>query len=185
MVRLFTPPFDRSEQQPGYVGAYPAGIRENGGQYTHAAVWFAMALLRAGRRQEGWDLLDLLNPSSRCTDGTLARQFKTEPYWMPADIYTHSGVCGHGGWSLYTGAAGWYYRAVLEELLGLRFRDGRLTLSPSLPPEWNRFSASIREGDAVLLVEVVRTGNRSLTVDGQPAEQIPADGGSHTILLTI
>ncbi len=185
LVRLFTPPFDRSEQQPGYVGAYPAGIRENGGQYTHAAVWFAMALLRAGRRQEGWDLLDLLNPSSRCTDGTLARQFKTEPYWMPADIYTHSGVCGHGGWSLYTGAAGWYYRAVLEELLGLRFRDGRLTLSPSLPPEWNRFSASIREGDAVLLVEVVRTGNRSLTVDGQPAEQIPADGGSHTILLTI
>ena len=104
---------------------------------------------------------------------------------MPADIYTQSGVCGHGGWSLYTGAAGWYYRAVLEELLGLRFRDGRLTLSPSPPPEWNRFSASIREGDAVLSVEVVRTGNRSLTVDGQPAEQIPADGGSHTILLTI
>ena len=185
IVKLFTPPFDRSDHNPGYIKAYPTGIRENGGQYTHAAIWLALALLEAGRAEEGWRLLDMLNPASRCTDAALAQSYKTEPYYLAADIYTHAGCCGHGGWSIYTGAAAWYYRAVVGGLLGLGFRGGALTLSPRLPESWNRFSVTVREGEATYAIECSRTGKRTLTVDGNPAEEIPLDGASHTILLTI
>ena len=184
-MKLFTPPFDRSDHNPGYIKAYPTGIRENGGQYTHAAIWLALALLEAGRAEEGWRLLDMLNPASRCTDAALAQSYKTEPYYLAADIYTHAGCCGHGGWSIYTGAAAWYYRAVVGGLLGLGFRGGALTLSPRLPESWNRFSVTVREGEATYAIECSRTGKRTLTVDGNPAEEIPLDGASHTILLTI
>lgn len=132
IVKLFTPPFDRSDHNPGYIKAYPTGIRENGGQYTHAAIWLALALLEAGRAEEGWRLLDMLNPASRCTDAALAQSYKTEPYYLAADIYTHAGCCGHGGWSIYTGAAAWYYRAVVGGLLGLGFH-GR-GAHPFAPP---------------------------------------------------
>lgn len=185
IVKLFAPPFDRTGHNPGYIKAYPTGIRENGGQYTHAAVWLALALFEAGRADEGWRLLDMLNPTSRCTDAALAQAYKTEPYYLSADIYTHAGCYGHGGWSIYTGAAAWYYRAVIGGLLGLRFRGGALTMSPRLPESWNHFSATVREGEATLAIECSRTGERSLSVDGVSAEIIPLDGTSHTILLTI
>ena len=185
IIRLFDPPFADTKQNPGYIKAYPRGIRENGGQYTHASVWFAQAMLESGRIRDGWRLIDLLNPTARCTDAARAQAFKTEPYYMPADIYTNKDAYGHGGWSIYTGAAAWYLRTVLETLLGLRPKDGALTFEPHVPDDWTHFTVKLRRENAVLSIEVNRTGMRSLTVDGAPAQSAPLDGRDHTILLTI
>ncbi|MEM1484074.1 glucoamylase family protein [Oscillospiraceae bacterium PP1C4] len=185
IVRLFAPSFEKSAHNPGYIKSYPTGIRENGGQYTHASVWLAIALLEAGRADEGWALLDMLNPTSRCTDAKLAQAFKTEPYYMPADIYTHSGAYGHGGWSIYTGAAAWYYRAVIETLLGIRFCGNHLELKPAIPSEWNGFSAKIKYDGCVTDIEVARTGEQALKVDGISTTQIPLDRKNHNVLLTL
>lgn len=181
IIKLFTPPFDKEGSDPGYIRAYPTGIRENGGQYTHGALWLAAALLRAGRTEEGWALLDMMNPTARCTDLKMGLAMKTEPYYMAADIYTHSGCYGHGGWSIYTGAAGWYCRVILGELLGLRISGGALTISPKIPKKWNRFSFRLREGTAWIEVVCVRTGKPGLLVDGQPAEAVLLDGVSHKV----
>ena len=185
IIRLFDPPFADTKQNPGYIKAYPRGIRENGGQYTHASVWFAQAMLESGRIRDGWRLIDLLNPTARCTDAARAQAFKTEPYYMPADIYTNKDAYGHGGWSIYTGAAAWYLRTVLETLLGLRPKDGALTFEPHVPDDWTHFTVKLRRENAVLSIDVNRTGMRSLTVDGAPAQSAPLDGRDHTILLTI
>lgn len=182
IVKLFTPPFDTTPHDPGYIKAYPTGIRENGGQYTHAAVWLAAALLKEGRAEEGWTLLDLLNPTARCTQAPLAREMKTEPYYIAADIYTHSGCYGHGGWSIYTGAAAWYYRTVLGRLLGLSFAGGAITVKPTLPPEWNHFDVCIAQAEGgEITIECRRTGQPGMTVDGRPAERVPLDGAAHRV----
>ena len=127
LTKLFDPPFAGAEQ-PGYIASYGPGFRENGGQYTHAALWLAMALLRRGRRDEAWDILAALLPG-----GKTCAVYKAEPYVLAADIYSAPGHVGEGGWSWYTGAAGWMLRIVTEELLGLRRREGRLEIKPQLP----------------------------------------------------
>ncbi|MCI8650777.1 MAG: DUF3131 domain-containing protein [Anaerotruncus sp.] len=184
LIKLFAPPFAWGEHDPGYIKAYPAGIRENGGQYTHAAVWLAIALLRAGRTKAGWKLLDWLNPSSRCTDAKLAQAFCLEPYYLPADIYTCEGAYGHGGWSIYTGAAGWYWCAVVQELLGIQRHGKQLELHPAIPDGWNGFSAVLRIQDCELSIKVRRGDKPELLVDGEPAQTIPLDAGAHEIQLT-
>lgn len=181
IIRLFTPPFDTTEKNPGYIKAYPTGIRENGGQYTHAALWLAIALLRAGRIEEGWALIDMINPAARCTVAEMALAMKTEPYYLPADIYSHSGCYGHGGWSIYTGAAGWFCRAVLGELLGLRFWHGALQITPGVPKRWNRFSLELTIGTTRLKIGAQRTGEAALRVDGRAAQSVPLDGGVHEV----
>ena len=179
-VRLFDPPFEDSLQNPGYVKAYPPGIRENGGQYTHAAIWLAMAMFERGRTGEGCRILDFLNPVSRCADYGLSRRYMLEPYYIAADIY--AGECaGRGGWSLYTGAAGWYLKAVCERMLGLRVREGRLYIEPALPESWNGFSAKLTFGGAVTDISVMRTGINRLEVDGKAAEYVPLDGRNRSV----
>ncbi len=183
-VRLFDPPFESAPENPGYVKAYPPGIRENGGQYTHAAVWLAMALLERGRADEGYRIIDLVNPVSRCADPALSRKYMLEPYYIAADVY--SGECaGRGGWSLYTGAAGWYLKAVCERLLGLRVRAGRLYLSPALPESWNGFTAKIFCGGAWITVSALRTGRRLTQVDGEEAEYATLDGRPHSVCVQL
>ena len=183
-VRLFDPPFESAPENPGYVKAYPPGIRENGGQYTHAAVWLAMALLERGRADEGYRIIDLVNPVSRCADPALSRKYMLEPYYIAADVY--SGECaGRGGWSLYTGAAGWYLKAVCERLLGLRVRAGRLYLSPTLPESWNGFTAKIFCGGAWITVSALRTGRRLTQVDGEEAEYATLDGRPHSVCVQL
>ncbi|WRS28166.1 glucoamylase family protein [Oscillospiraceae bacterium MB08-C2-2] len=181
IVRLFDPPFQFSNQQPGYVKAYPRGLRENGGQYTHGAVWFAIALLEAGQIQRGLEVLQMLNPAERATKSELAPAYKVEPYYIAADIYSSPGAEGRGGWSLYTGAAAWYYRAVLEHLLGLRLKGRHLEISPKLPPDWSgtRVEATIAGGTLSIFYEY--TGSPGLICDGKPCERISLDGGDHVI----
>ena len=128
LVRLFDPPFSDGGSMPGYIKGYSPGFRENGGQYTHGAVWLAMGLFLAGMRDEGLELLLSLLPNGRPND-----VYKTEPFVLAADVYSASGHVGRGGWTWYTGAAGWYKRVALENLLGLRLRDGVLHVEPCSP----------------------------------------------------
>lgn len=149
-----------------------------GGQYTHGAIWFAMAMLEAGRTDEGYRLLSYLNPAGRCTDAGLAQAFKTEPYYMPADIYTHRDCYGHGGWSIYTGAAGWYYRAVVETLLWVRFLRRSFGGFPAAARRLDPvFSAQVRRSGYEIGLEVMKTGVESITVDGTPAGKNSAGMG--------
>ena len=127
LVKLFDPPFAGAEK-PGYIASYGPGFRENGGQYTHAALWLALALTRRDRRDEAWEILSALLPGGKDTAVYLA-----EPYVLAADEYSAAGHQGEGGWRWYTGAAGWVFRIVVEALLGLRLRGGELTLLPRLP----------------------------------------------------
>ena len=148
----------------------------------------ALALLEADRPDDGWKVLEMLNPVWRCGNRDWARAYKLEPYYIAADIYTHPNAYGHGGWSIYTGAAGWYYRAVVEGLFGLAFLPGRVECRPRLPQDWQQVGICICEGKAKLAITIRRKGEKSLLIDGAPAasaDQIPLDGESHEILLTI
>ena len=180
-----TPSFTGEGYSPGYVAAYPAGVRENGGQYTHAAVWLCMALLREGRVDEGYSLLKLLNPAEKCAQEAQAKRYLREPYALAGDVSTAKGIEGRGGWSLYTGAAGWYYRTVVEELLGIRLRSGALELEPRLPSGWHGYSATLTLDGAVIAITVSDTAPQGLTVDGEQAERFTPDGLEHRLVYGI
>lgn len=183
IVKLFAPPYQDSKQEPGYVKAYPAGIRENGGQYTHASVWFAMALLRSGETELGYQVLKMLNPMDRYQNEQLASRYLTEPYYFAADVYTNRDAYGRGGWSLYTGAAGWYYKTVLEELLGIRIKEDALVLEPRLPKEWDGFSAEMTIRQTKFSLTVKRSDRYQLTDNGAETEKILFDKKEHQIVL--
>ena len=185
LVRLFTPAFDRGPYNPGYIRAYPPGIRENGGQYTHGAVWGAMALFAAGRAEEGWRLMQWLNPVTRARTETDARIYRLEPYAMAGDISTNAAIEGRGGWSLYTGAAGWYVRAAVEQLLGLHIEPKVLRVRPALPESWPGYTARLRLRGGDITLEVVREAEKGLTVDGRRADSIPLDGRAHNARLVL
>ena len=150
LVRLFTPPFN-GETEPGYIRSYLPGVRENGGQYTHAAVWLAGACLRCGETETGWKLLKTILPGTR--DESI---YQAEPFVLAADIYTNPDMQGRGGWSWYTGAAGWFLRMTVEELLGVRVKEGTLHVNPKLPAEWNGYSLEYTAGGRRYQVTVQR-----------------------------
>ena len=133
LALLFTPPFEKSAQEPGYVKAYPRGIRENGGQYTHAAIWTVIALTLQGKADLAMEVFAMLNPIRRTTTRADVQRYKVEPYAVAADVYGEAPHAGRGGWTWYTGSAGWLYRAGLEWILGFRLRENRLTLAPCVP----------------------------------------------------
>ena len=120
IVKLFTPPFDKTEKDPGYIKSYPPGVRENGGQYTHAATWFVIALAELGLADEAWRAFCMLNPINHALDATAAERYRVEPYVVAADVYSTGPIAGRGGWTWYTGSAGWLYRAATEAILGIR-----------------------------------------------------------------
>jgi cyclic beta-1,2-glucan synthetase len=151
---LFTPPFDHAKPSPGYIKGYPPGVRENGGQYTHAALWMAMAMARKGDGERAVQLLRMLNPIEHARDAEAVWHYGVEPYVMAADVYRLPGRVGQGGWSWYTGAAAWMYRAWIEEVLGLQIRGDRLRLDPVIPAAWPGFSLRYRHGETIYHVAV-------------------------------
>ncbi|MCL2033936.1 MAG: hypothetical protein FWG94_04305 [Oscillospiraceae bacterium] len=181
LVKLFTKPFQHCREQPGYVKAYPSGIRENGGQYTHSAVWLAIALLEWGKTDEGFKIIEMLNPANRALFPELMEKYKLEPYYMPADIYTNKNAEGRGGWSIYTGAVSWYYRAVLEYLLGFKLCGGYAVLKPKLPSGWNEAKLSASVCGTPLEISFLRGEKQEMLLDGAPAERIPLDGKRHDV----
>ena len=136
LLRLLTPPFSKSENNPGYIQAYPPGVRENGGQYAHAAVWAMMAQAKTGDAEGAWESFKSLSPAHRHVDAKRGPLYELEPYVMAGDIYGAEPYVGRGGWSWYTGSAAWLYRAGFENLLGLQVREGQISLSPCLPAHW-------------------------------------------------
>jgi cellobiose phosphorylase len=143
LVKLLDPPFERMHPSPGYIQGYVPGVRENGGQYTHAAIWAAMAFAELGEHAKAWELFELINPVRHGAD---PETYKVEPYVIAADVYGVAPHLGRGGWTWYTGSAGWMYRLVMESLLGLRVEKGRLRLSPRLRPGWEGYRMVLRHG---------------------------------------
>ncbi len=143
LIKLLEPPFDHSALNPGYIKGYVPGVRENGGQYTHAAIWAAMAFAALGERQRAWELLSMINPVQHAQTAEATAVYKTEPYVVAADVYALSPHTGRGGWSWYTGSAGWLYRLILETLLGITLEEDKLRLAPCIPAEWTTYAADL------------------------------------------
>ncbi len=143
IIRLFTPPFAKSARDPGYIKSYPPGVRENGDQYAHAATWVVMALAEMDRGDDAWHCFDMLNPINHARDRDQADTYRVEPYVVAADIYGEGQLTGRGGWTWYTGSAGWLYRVAVEGILGIRVKNGRLFVTPALPSNWDGFAADI------------------------------------------
>jgi cyclic beta-1,2-glucan synthetase len=144
LIQLFDPPFDHSSVNPGYVKGYVPGVRENGGQYTHAAVWAVMAFAAAGDRERAWELFRLINPIHHGDTPAAIARYKVEPYVVAADVYTNPQHAGRGGWTWYTGSAAWMYRLALESLLGVRLEVDQLRVAPLLPAGWESFEVHYR-----------------------------------------
>ncbi len=154
LVQLLDPPFDRSAVDPGYIKGYVPGVRENGGQYTHAAIWATMAFAELGDSARAWELLRMINPVSHGLDAAQMAVYKVEPYVVSADVYAVPPHVGRGGWSWYTGSAGWMYRLIVESLLGLRLETGRLRFAPVLPADWDGFSLDYRHRDTLYRINL-------------------------------
>ncbi|MBO4423274.1 MAG: hypothetical protein J5879_07530, partial [Clostridia bacterium] len=181
LVKLFDPPFD-GQSGIGYITSYPPGVRENGGQYTHGAIWGAASFFAAGMAHKGYELLKAADPVRRCGDADAFLRYGREPYALCGDIYTANGLAGRGGWSWYTGAAGWYFRTVLEYLLGYREHDGGFEISPSYCSEFSRFSLTVRRHGTVFRINAENV-KKQTAFDGVPAKNtfFRFDGGDHTL----
>lgn len=156
IVKLFTPPFSRTEKDPGYIKSYPPGVRENGGQYTHAATWFVIALAEMGRTDDAYRCFSMLNPANHALDEGAAEHYRVEPYVVAADIYAGEGKGGRGGWTWYTGSAGWLYRAAVESILGIERRGQSIQFRPKLPGHWDGYSATLKMLGAEIKLRVIR-----------------------------
>lgn len=169
LLRLFTPAFQNTDAEPGYIKSYPPGVRENGGQYTHAAAWMVYALARSGDRTRAHWLLTALNPINHALDARSAEIYRVEPYVVAADVYAGRDKIGRGGWTWYTGSAGWVYRAAVEGLLGIARHPEGVTLSPGLPDSWAGLSATLRrEGGEPIRIEVRRAASGlEVTANGE------------------
>ncbi|SJM89305.1 GH36-type glycosyl hydrolase domain-containing protein [Crenothrix polyspora] len=148
LILLFTPPFDKTQRDPGYIKSYPPGVRENGGQYTHAAIWTVIATAMLGDGDQAAELLRMLNPINRTTTRTGVYAYKVEPYVLAADIYSEAPHTRRGGWTWYTGASGWYYRAGLEWILGLQVRADKLVFNPCIPKAWRNYNLVYQHGNS-------------------------------------
>ncbi|MEQ1528271.1 MAG: glucoamylase family protein [Methylococcales bacterium] len=171
LILLFTPPFDKTERDPGYIKSYPPGVRENGGQYTHAATWTVIAYAMLGDGDQAMDLLRMLNPINRTTTRTGIYAYKVEPYVLAADIYAEAPHVRRGGWTWYTGASGWFYRAGLESILGLQVRAGHLLFNPCIPKHWPGYTISYQHLSSRYEISVenphaVNRGISLLSLDG-------------------
>ncbi len=174
LIKLFSPPFDHSNLEPGYIKGYVPGVRENGGQYTHAAVWTTMAFALLGDHERAWELLGLINPIHHgATAGEIAT-YKVEPYVVAADVYAVKPHVGRGGWTWYTGSAGWMYRLILETLLGFAREGDTLQLAPRLPQAWGGFTLHYRYFETIYHITIdhmEKGGVPAVTVDGVAQEK--------------
>jgi cellobiose phosphorylase len=192
LIKLLTPPFNKSDLDPGYIRGYVPGVRENGGQYTHAAIWAAMAFARMGDSTRAWELFDMINPVNHSYSREDIAIYKVEPYVMPADIYAVAPHTGRGGWTWYTGSAGWMYRLLVESLLGLRLEVDKLHFAPCFPADWSEFKVHYRFQETVYHITIRQSsdhdGDVNLTVDGTVQDGKPLtlvnDLQEHFVVLT-
>jgi cellobiose phosphorylase len=194
LIQLFDPPFDKGALQPGYIKGYVPGIRENGGQYTHAATWVVLATALQGRGDRALELWNLINPVYHAATPAGAEHYKVEPYVVCADVYGAPPHTGRGGWTWYTGSAGWLYRVALEAILGFRLAGDTLRVEPCVPAGWPGYEVTYRHRSATYRIQVENPagtghGVRSVTVDGRAAEggavALRDDGRAHDVRVTL
>lgn len=172
VIQLLDPPFNHADIEPGYIKGYVPGVRENGGQYTHAAIWTVMAFAKMGDSKRAWELLQMLNPVNHGKDEHAIALYKTEPYVVAADVYGFAPHTGRGGWTWYTGSAGWFYQLITESFIGLNKEGSKLSFKPMVPEEWSSFMVHYRFNDTMYHINFVRDAN------GDQEIKIEADGNS-------
>jgi cyclic beta-1,2-glucan synthetase len=191
---LFTPPFDKTTRNPGYIKGYLPGIRENGGQYTHAATWTAWAFTRLDEGKLAGELFDLLNPVFQSDSIEKAINYRVEPYVISADIYSQPPFVRRGGWTWYTGSAAWVYRLGLEAILGFQKVGNTLQIHPVIPPHWDGVEIRYQFGDSVYNIQVenpehVAQGIRQIILDGQSLNEnsigLVDDRQEHRVVVTM
>ena len=197
IIQLLDPPFDKSNLDPGYIRGYVPGVRENGGQYTHGAIWAAMAFAALGDSRRAWELTTIINPVNHTSSREKIATYKVEPYVIAADVYARAPHTGRGGWSWYTGSAGWMYRLIVESLLGLRLEVDTLHIAPCLPADWHSFAMHYRYRETFYHIVVLqvragegeKTREMGVTVDGvqQTGQAIPLvdDRQAHAVEVKI
>jgi cellobiose phosphorylase len=171
LIQLFDPPFDKSALNPGYIKGYIPGVRENGGQYTHAAIWSVMAFALMGEHDRAWELFGLLNPVHHGGSPQRIATYKVEPYVAAADVYAVAPHIGRGGWTWYSGSAGWMYRLLIETLLGVNLEGDQLRLTPRLPKDWTTYKIHYRYRQTVYHITISQSA-----ADAAPAGQLMLDG---------
>lgn len=188
VARLLWPPFDQTPHDPGYIKGYPPGVRENGGQYSHAAAWLGMAFARQGQSERAFDIFNMLNPIPRTDERAGAEHYRVEPFVVAADIAGSEPHLGRGGWTWYTGSAAWAWRLGVEDILGLRLVEGHLTIAPCIPSSWGGYRAIVHGSTGTVSVEVddpdrLGSGAVELSIDGiaQTTGQIPFPTGGAEI----
>jgi cellobiose phosphorylase len=190
LIQLFDPPFDKSALEPGYIKGYVPGIRENGGQYTHAATWVALATALQGRGDRAMELWNLINPVYHAATIEDVEHYKVEPYVVCADVYGAPPHTGRGGWTWYTGSASWLYRVAIETILGFKLRGSELRFEPCIPPSWPGYELRYRHQSATYRILVDNSAGKgrgvsSVELDGQrlPNDRVPLsdDGKTHNI----
>jgi len=194
LVLLFTPPFDKSSMNPGYIKGYLPGVRENGGQYTHAAIWTLIAFAMLGDGDKAGELFALLNPINHASTRAGLHKYKVEPYVVAGDVYNEPKHIGRGGWTWYTGAASWMYRAALESMLGFHLQGETLKIEPCIPRSWRDFEIDYRRGKELYKIRVenpssVCRGVQEVLLDGESllSNEIPlsADGQTHQVVVIL
>jgi cyclic beta-1,2-glucan glucanotransferase len=194
LVALLTPPFHRSAQEPGYIKGYPPGVRENGGQYTHAAVWTVIAMAQLGYGDEAVELFHMLNPVNHARNAADVERYKAEPYVLAGDVLAEPSHAGRAGWTWYTGSAGWMYRAGLENILGLRRRGATFEIDPCIPASWPGYSIAWRFGETRYEIDVVNPDRHSrgiarAVLDGTAVDPwavpLSDDGGRHELKIVV
>jgi cyclic beta-1,2-glucan synthetase len=194
LALLFTPPFDKTSHDPGYIKGYPPGLRENGGQYSHAAMWVILALTKLRDGNKAAALFSLLNPVNHARTPMEVERYKVEPYVVAADVYSVAPHAGRGGWTWYTGSAGWMYRAGIEGILGIRREGNFLVIDPCIPDTWPGFEATVSMHSTRYEIRVESAdepGVTSAMLDGASIEcgdgqvRVPLDAGSHKLVISL
>lgn len=191
ILKLLTPPFNESGMYPGYIQGYVPGVRENGGQYTHAAIWAVWAYTKLHEGEKAAELFNMLNPINHARTDKEAIRYKVEPYVMAADVYACSPNNGRGGWSWYTGAAGWMYQVALEGILGLNITADKILINPCIPKSWPGFKVKYKYRSSQYNIEVINGSNieKQILLDGQAVDEAEItlidDGQDHEVLITI
>jgi cellobiose phosphorylase len=175
LIQLLDPPFDKSALQPGYIKGYVPGVRENGGQYTHGAIWAVIAFAELGETERAWELFSMLNPIGHATNPGEVDVYKVEPYVMAADVYATAPHTGRGGWTWYTGSAGWMYQAAIEGILGLQRHGTTFSVAPSIPAMWPKFSIEWQVDGTAYHISVVNPGHRCRGVGSAEIDGVAID----------
>jgi cellobiose phosphorylase len=183
IIQLLTPAFHASKPSPGYIMNYPVGVRENGGQYTHGAMWYIMAQLKEGRYDLAYYLYSIINPIHRTQTLADVLKYKVEPFCMAADIYSNPQHPGRGGWTWYTGSASWAYKTGIENILGLRQHGDTLTIDPRVPTEWPAFTIKYKYGSSLYVIKYNRSATQSPSHSDTQTFTLVDDGQNHEITI--